>query len=150
VADSTPGIAHVWILFLVVNAANGAIWWVRGRPYRERDPSLTEGYRSLIRGWILLGSVPWLIFGAGLELGGLTPWSYFHPESSNPYVTAWFGSIVLLWLAGVYWVFARGGAEQLSRHPGLLRNVRSPAGVKLLCGASVGGGLIALVAMYLK
>ena len=141
---------HFWIAFVLGTFLNGAIWWLRGKPYRERDPSLTEGYRSLVRGFVLWGNLPWLIMGAGI-LSGSVPsiFHFFDPKSANPFVQAWFGSRFFLWLAGTWWLFARNGAEQLLRHPGLVQpETISPTLLKLFWLVGVAGGVAAVVAMY--
>ncbi len=148
-APELPAVArHMWLAFLAVNAANAAIGWVRGRPHRERDPSLREGYRTLALGLLAWGSLPWLVLGLGLELGGVAPERYFDPRSADPWVRAWFTTVVGLWVLSGYWIFLRGGAEQLVRHPGFVRNVNSPAQIKLSWAFIVGGCLIGFAAAY--
>ena len=61
---------HFWVAFILMTFLNGAIWWWRGSKHRERDPSLIEGYRSLVRGFVTWGNIPWLIMGAGILFGG--------------------------------------------------------------------------------
>ena len=141
---------HFWIAFIFVTLANGAIWWYRGREHRERDPTLVEGYRSLIRGFVTWGNLPWLIMGAGILFGGVPSiFHYFDPTSPNPFIAGWFGSLFLLWAAGTYWLFARGGAEQLVRHPGLIQSdITSPSTIKALWLLCIAGGVAAVAAMY--
>ena len=140
---------HFWIAFILVTLANGAIWWFRGRPHRERDPALTDGYRSLVRGLITWGNVPWLIMGAGILFGGVPSIShFFNLKSSNPFIIAFYMSIFLIWLAGTYWIFARGGAEQLVRHPGLVQGpLSTPVAVKVLWLACLASGVAAVIIM---
>jgi hypothetical protein len=91
-SSSTSG-AHSFFGTLV----NGAIWWSCGKELREHDPTLTGGYRSLIRGFVTWGNLPCLIMGAGIVFGDVPSiFHYFNPKSSNPFVVAWFGSIFLL------------------------------------------------------
>ena len=141
---------HFWVAFILATVANGAIWWSRSKEFRERDPALTEGYRSLIRGLVTWGNLPWLIMGAGILFGGVPSiFHYFNPRSPNPFVVAWFGSIFVLWVAGTYWLFARGGAEQLVRHPGLIQpQITSASAVKALWLLCLAGGIAAVAAMY--
>jgi hypothetical protein len=139
---------HVWIAFLAVNSANAGIGWLRGRKHRQRDPSLSEGYRTLALGELFWGSIPWLVMGAGLEVGGLTPERYFDPTRGDPWVSAWFASVIGLWLVSGYWTFLRGGAEQLVRHPGFIRGEPSVAGIQLLWCAVAGSGALALAGFW--
>ncbi|HEY8020928.1 MAG TPA: hypothetical protein VIH93_07495, partial [Thermoanaerobaculia bacterium] len=63
----------------------------------------------------------------------------------NPFVLAWFGVVVALWLLGLYWLFARRGAEFLIEHPGLLRgNPKSPAIIRFFYCLMVAGGVVGL------
>ena len=142
---------HFWVAFVLVTLLNGAVWWFRSKPHRQRDPSLTDGYRALIRGFVTWANVPWLIMGAGILFGGVpSMFHYFDPRSPNPFVTAWFGSIFFLWVAGTYWLFARGGAERLVRHSGLLQpSATNATAVKALWLLAVASGPAAVAAMYL-
>lgn len=142
---------HFWVAFVIVTILNGAIWWFRGRPHRERDPSLTEGYRSLVKGLVVWGNLPWLIMGSGILFGGVpTMFHYFNPRDPNPFVKAWFVSVVAIWIAGTYWLFVHGGAEQLIRHPGLIQSPNAnPIYLKVIWLLSIAGGIAAFVVMYL-
>ena len=142
---------HFWVAFIVVTLINGGIWWWRSKPYRERDPSLTESYRSLILGFITWGNIPWVIMAAGILIGDVPSiFHYFNPRSSSPFVLAWFGSLFFLWLIGSYWLFARGGAEKIVRHPGLLQdNVITASGIKRTWVLGLAGGIAAVIAMHL-
>ena len=141
---------HFWVAFILVTVANAAMWWYRGRPYRERDPSLTEGYRSLVRGFLFWGNVPWLVMGLGILVGDVpTIFHYFNPRSLDPFVLGWFGSIFFLWVLGTHWIFLRGGAERLVDHPGLIRpQSRSPAAIKNLWLLCLAGGIFGVVMMF--
>lgn len=141
---------HVWVLFILMTFVNAAIWWRRGTEHRQRDPSVTEDYRSLIRGFVTWGNVPWLVMGVGILFGGVpSVFHYFNPRSPNPFIPAFFVSIVLVWIVGTYWLFVRRGAERLARCPGLVQfPVNSAAAMKgfwLLCLA---GGVVGLIAMF--
>lgn len=142
---------HFWVAFIVVTCLNGAIWWKRSRSHREQDPTLTEGYRTLIRGFVTWGNIPWVVMGAGILFGGVpSVFAYFDPKSPNLFVTAWFGSLFLVWGAGTYWLFARGGAEMLARHPGIIQpELAVPSRLKVIWLLALAGGIGALTAMYL-
>jgi hypothetical protein len=140
---------YFWVAFILTTAANAAIWWSRGKPYRERDASLTEGYRSLVRGFLFWGNVPWFVMGLGILVGSVpTIFHYFNPKSLNPFVLGWFGSIFVLWVLGTHWLFFRGGAEQLIRHPGLIQpQPKSPSAIKNLWLLGLAGGIFAIFMM---
>lgn len=139
---------HAWFLFLVVHCANGAIWWSRARPYIAQNPALEPGYRKLIRGWLIYGSVPWLIMGAGILSGNVhSIFHYFNPRN-GAFVIAYYVSVVALWVLCFYWLFFRRGAEELIAHPGMLNlPSQNPIWVKAFFLLSVGGGIVALLVM---
>jgi hypothetical protein len=139
---------YFWALAVLVTALNGGIWWYRGRSHRERDPSLVDGYRSLVTGFVGWGSIPWFVMGAGMVFGGVrSPFSYFDLRSPSLSVSAFLLSVVALWVAGTYWIFARDGAEKLVKHPGLFQPQMSAKGIKLVWLAGLAGGIIAVVMM---
>ncbi len=135
---------------MVVTVLNAAIWQWRSRPHIARDPSLADGYRDLTRGMALYGNIPWIVMGVGVVFGGVpSVRSYFRPQDMNPYVLAFLGSIVLLWILGSWWLFARGGAEMMARHPGLLQpHIKSPQLIKAFWGLCMLGGVIAVIIMF--
>jgi hypothetical protein len=141
---------HTWVLFIGVMCANAAVWWSRARREISRQPELEEGYRSLIRGWLIFGNIPWVVMGTGIVFGGVpTVFHYFDPRN-GPFVIAFYVSIVVLWILTAYWVFLRGGAETLIRHPGLLNlPSQDPRVVKLLLLLSLAGGVAGLAMMVL-
>jgi len=144
----SPLYRHAWVLFIVVTVANGAIWWWRGRAEILRDPSLADGYQTLIRGGLVFGNVPWLVMGAGVVVGGVpSVFHYFNPEN-GPWVVFWYITVVVLWILFAYWIYLRGGAETLLRYPGLL-NIRSrePWVLKTLIALMLMGGIAGLAAM---
>ena len=89
--------------------------------------------------------------GVGVLVGGVpSVFHFMNPRSGDPYVSAWLGSVVLLWILGSHWMFGRRGAEQLVRHPGLIRPPFNSVGaIKALWIASVAGGIIAIAVIYL-
>lgn len=141
---------YFWALAVLVNIVNGAIWWYRGKSHRERDPSLVDGYRSLITGFVGWGSIPWFVMGAGMIFGGVrSPFAYLDVRSPNLFVRAFFLTVFVLWGLSIYWLFARGGAEKLVRHPGLLQpNMTNPTVIKLcFLGALAGGVAFVLLSL---
>jgi hypothetical protein len=141
---------HLWLFFVFSWCANAVIFHVRARQDIKEHPELAEGYTALIRGWLFWGSLPWLVMAFGLETGRVpTIWHYFRPRDGNPYVLALFGCVVALWLLGFFWIFLRDGAEMLARHARILRGVLlSPAQVKLMFLLCVGGGIAALIFLW--
>ena len=139
---------HTWLLFIAVTCANAAVWWARGKKEIAKHPELESGYRQLIRGWLIYGNLPWAVMGAGILFGGVpSAWHYFNPRN-GPFVVAWYVTGAALWVATVYWVFFRRGAEALIRHPGLLNlPVQQPWAVKALVILMLTGGAAGLAMM---
>jgi len=113
-----------------------------------QNPALEPGYRKLVRGWLIYGSVPWLIMGAGILAGSVPSTVYYLNPRNGPFVIAFYTSVIALWVLSFYWLFFRGGAEELIAHPGLLNfPSQNPLWVKALFLLSVGGGIVALLVM---
>jgi hypothetical protein len=139
---------HAWLLFVIVTCANGAVWWVRARPRIAENPALQEGYRRLIRGWLIYGNLPWLVMGAGILSGSVpSTFHYFNPRN-GPFVIAFYVTVVAFWIATFYWLFFKEGAETLLAHPGLLNvPVGRPWTVKAYFLLCLAGGVIGLSIM---
>ena len=139
---------HGWLLFVVVTCVNGAIWWHRAQPRIAENPALEEGYRRLIRGWLIYGNIPWLVMGAGVLSGSDPSIFYFFNPGNGPFVVAFYGSVVALWIAGFYWIFFRNGAEALITYPGLLNiPTAKPWMVKAYFLLCLAGGIAGLLMM---
>ncbi len=140
---------HAWVLFIFITCLNAVTWWWRSRKHIRANPALAPGYTSLIRGWLVFGNLPWLVMGLGILFGGVpTIWHYLNPRN-GPVVLIWYGTVVVLWVASIYWVFFRRGAEMLVAHPGLF-NLPSDRpwmlkGYFLLCLAGGVAGLLMLI-----
>jgi cell division protein FtsX len=141
---------YAWIAFMLATVANAALWWVRSRPYRQAEPELEDSYRSLIRGFLVWGNVPWIVMGLGILTGEVASFfDYFNPRDGGSYVHMWFGSIALLWVLGTDWIFRQNGAEVLVRHPGLARvPFRSAASVRMVWLLCVLAGVAGMVMLY--
>ena len=137
---------HLWIVFVLATCANAVYFRVRSR----EQPELADGYTALIRGWLLWGNLPWLVMAVGLETGHVPSfWYYLRPRDGSPYVLAWYGCVVALWLLGFYWIFLRGGAEMLAKHSRIFRgDLSNPAKVKLMYLLCVAGGVAGLTFLF--
>jgi len=140
---------HAWLMFVAVTVANAVILKFRSMAYIRQRPELADGYRRLFWGILLLGNLPWLVMGFGLEVGGVPGmFSYIRPRDGNPFVLTFIASVGMLWILGFYWIFARRGAEFLIDHPGLFRgNPQSPAMIRVFYCLAIAGGMIALIFM---
>jgi hypothetical protein len=139
-----------WLMFVAVTCLNALILKIRSRRYVRERPELAIGYQQLVHGVLFWANLPWLVMGVGIELGGLPSiFSYFRPRDGNPFVQAWFGVVIGLWLLGFWWLFPRRGAEFLVEHPGLLRGTpRIPNMIRLFYCLSILGGIFGLLFMW--
>lgn len=147
---------HFWALGILVTCANAVVWWWRGRAAMSREPKLESGYKRLIRGWLFWGNLPWLWIGLA-ELGGydgVFQDSLFHPQLDDPVVVGWFALVILEWVLLLWWLFAREGAEQLVRHPGLLGSWPlkpssiSAGMIRIYAVLAIAGGIVGLVLFW--
>jgi hypothetical protein len=143
-------VRHSWLLFIAVTCANGAAWWIRGKKEMALHPELAPGYRSLIRGWVVYGNIPWVVMGMGILFGGVpSAFDYLNPRN-GPFVVAWYVSVVALWVATAHWIFLRGGAEAMVRHPGLLNQPAPQASaIKGVVALALLGGVVGMTLMIL-
>lgn len=144
-----------WVISIAGVFLRAVIWRVRGDERIEEMPELEEGYRKIIRGFVIWGNIPWLVMGLGCTTGNVpTVFHYFRPRDGNPFVTAFLVSVVLVWVLGTYWVFFRDGAEMLVKYPGwflcLYVQTISPTVVKLLWCLGLAAGVVAMVLMFTK
>lgn len=139
-----------WLVFIGVIVLNAGIFRAMAQKHVQEDPSLAEGYRTLIRGFLFWGTLPGIVAGAGMIFGGVdSAFDYFRPQDGNPYVLAYFGTITLIWILGTYWLFFRGGAEMLVRHSALLGDkVTRPRTVKVFWVICLVGGIAGVISMY--
>jgi hypothetical protein len=150
---------HTWILFIVVMCINGIILWMRAQSYIAQAPALKAGYVSLIKGWLFWGNLPWVVMGIG-DLTGMTNGTqdYFHPRSLNPMVLAFDLVVVLIWVLGSNWIYFRGGADFLVKHPGFVvfnapgvrKDISSPRIIQLIWTLCLAGGVISMIMMWLQ
>jgi len=141
---------HAWLMLITVTVVNALILKYRSRRYIQERPELAQGYARLFRGVLLWGNLPWIVMGVGIELGGVPRLSsYFRPRDGNPFVLAWFGVVIALWVFGFHWLFARRGAEFLVEHPGLLRGApESPSMIRIFYCLMVAGGVVGVCFLF--
>lgn len=143
-------IRHFWLLAIVVSFINAAIVYLRLRKVIESQPELRAGYRNLLLGQVTILNVPWLVMGAGTVIGGVpTLFHFFNPRDGNPWVIAFHVALVLLFVASAVWIYSKGGAEYLLRHPGLSNfRATSATQIKLFFGLCLAGGIAAVIMMW--
>lgn len=138
-----------WVVFIAFTVVYAGVAWVASRRHVRDDPELAPGYKTIVTGILTWGNIPWIVMGIGLTVGGVpSMFHFFRPRDANPFVLAFLGSVFLLWGLTLYWVFLRGGAELLARHPLPSYNIRSPLGWKIFWLACIAGGVIAVIEMF--
>ncbi|MBD0395870.1 MAG: hypothetical protein ICV52_19030 [Microcoleus sp. C1-bin4] len=137
-----------WLLAIGVTVVNAYIIKSRSREVITRHPELKEGYEKIFRGYLIYLNIPWIVMGIGILAGGVSDvFDYFYPRAGNPFVLAFHLSIIILWALSIYWIYFRGGAEFLVKHPGVV-NIKSVLGFKVLFALMLLGGMFGLILMW--
>ena len=98
-----------WLVCIVVTIANGILFKTRAKRRIEQSLDLEEGYHKIIKGFLFWGNLPWVAMGFGCAFGGVpSVWHYFNPKDGNPYVLAFYGSVLLIWILGTRWLLFKG------------------------------------------
>jgi len=139
-----------WAVCIIVTLLNAAIFRSRANRHIQAHPELEEGYRTLLKGFVIWGNLPWVIMGVGCVFGGVpSVFHFFRPRDGNPFVLAFLASVFLEWILGTYWLIYRGGAQMLVNHPGLLNlDLKTPRMVVLFWFLSLAGGILAVIMMF--
>lgn len=138
-----------WAIAIAMNVFNLMIMWLRTGKYRREDPERTPGYIHLCFHFMLWMSLPWLVMGIGCLSGSTSGLLDYILPQNNPYVYAFFASILLEILLMVWWVFCRNGADFLIRHPGFF-NIKTdnPQTIKLAAACVAVMGCIGLAILF--
>ena len=140
---------YFWLMALVATGASLAMVKLRSTNRIRQNPELAEGYSTLFRRYLIDTTIPVLVMAIGFTVGKIpTIWYYFRPRDGNPYVLAWFASIFFFAIVEGYWLFFKGGAEMLTRHPGAFNmNFASPLVLKLFWLLGLSGAILATIFM---
>ena len=124
------------LIIALVAVANGLVWWRRGT---RLHPEKREGYTRLVRAFVLAVGLPALLAELA-ALGGL-------PAPVREALGFLAVGIFLVALAlGTYWLYFRGGAEELADHPGLLVGFpETPMAFKIVWGLLLASVLLGIV-----
>jgi len=100
--------------------------WCSDPTDRRFTTSSQHASERLIRGFLIYGNIPCLVLGCAIELPHLIP-----SLSFGPLLVFFMCFIPAYWILTEYWLFFRSGAEDLARHPGILRgSPRDPKAIK--------------------
>jgi len=145
-----------WAICILVAFANAALFWMRARKKIAAQPELKRDYLTIIRGFVVYGSIPWAIVGIGV-LSRQMPTSIHvvRPRDGNPFVLAFYASFFILWFATTHWIFFRGGAQQLAncsdiwtwRPNPLLQSARAVKAWWILCSI---GAFFAVIMAFVQ
>lgn len=147
---------YFWLVAIAFTVVNFFTFKKTAKKHIEENHELEKGYSTLFRGYLFWMNIPWVIMGVGCTIGGIpSVWYYFRPRDGNPYVLAWFGCVFALWILGTFWLFFRGGAEILSRHPGAIefsygwktKELTNPAAIKVVWLLALAGGVFGAAMM---
>lgn len=126
-------ISYFWLIAIIINGVNAVIAWIRSQQYVQKKPALRSGYVKLILSIFLCLNIPWIVMGLGLTSGSVSNFAnYFYPRYGNPFILAYWASILGLIFVYNTWIWFAGGAEILIKYPGILKfNPSNPKTIKL-------------------
>jgi hypothetical protein len=81
--------------------------------FSQPEPGVDPVQRRKYMAWFWgLSTVPWWFAGYA-QLTGEVPkvWAFFRPQDRNPYVWAFYASILAVYVVTAYWVLFRDGAR---------------------------------------
>ena len=125
--------SHAWLIFLLIGAVNLLGVWRALQGRIAARPDLARGYRLYFFGVAAYLTLPWLLMGVGIEIGGVPNlFAFLSLRDRNPYVIAFHAGLTVMLVLTCYWIFLRRGAEFLVEHPGLLgrRSPQSTVGIR--------------------
>lgn|SRR5262249_453420 len=139
-----------WAICIIVTLLYAAIFWSTASRQIQANPQLEAGYRTLLKGFAIWGSLPWVTMGVGCVFGGIpSVFYFFRPCDGNPFVLAFFASVFVEWILGTDWLIYRGGAQMFVNHSGLFNmDLKTPRTVVLLWFLSLAGGIFAVIMMF--
>ncbi len=94
--------------------------------YLVDKPELEELQNTFFKNILLFGNIPWLIMMMGSLSGEFkSPFDVFEPNDGNPFVISYHLSILVIWIFLARWIYFKGGAETLEKHPELVKSISS-------------------------
>ena len=139
----------LWVPMILVTLLNYGILSSRAQTMVQGDPVRQAGYAHLLKVYYFSSLLPFIVMGIGIVFGGVpTMFHFFRPQDGNPFVLAFFATSFMLWILGVYWVYFRGGAQTLARHPGVITKSENPLLIKLMVLFGLVAGIAAVFMLY--
>jgi hypothetical protein len=139
--------AYSGVFFLICWVIATTALWLRDR-FRARHAAGRHHATRRALLFLLCGSPPWIVMSLGNLIAGMhNPMDFVNPQN-GPFAVLFIMSVVWVWVALLYWLFVKGGAEELaeSGHISFIGvPISDPKHVKLyfvVCAAAgVGFGL---------
>ena len=131
--------AILWFAVVVINAL---IIRSRGKKAAAENPELKRGCEKLLRGFLIYMNIPTVALAACEIFGGGYS-NCIHLRSGNPFAVGLYLTITALVLGGLIWIYFMGGAEFLTKYPGLV-NFNSSLSIRLSYGLIVVGWTVIL------
>ena len=123
---------HFWLVFIIGTLINVTIVSMAARKNRKSRPELAESHRKYIRVFAIYYNIPWIVMGIGVMIGGApTSFHFFRPRDGNPYVLAFHGAFITVWLLSAIWIYLMNGAKVIAERSELLQKPLTPLQVKL-------------------
>ena len=99
---------YFWLICILIAGIN----YVFAARREEESGFDVEARRRYLAWFWGLSTIPWIVLGVGQLTGNIrNVWSVFRPRDGNPYVWAFYASILLVYLVSAHWVLFRGGAR---------------------------------------
>jgi hypothetical protein len=137
-----------WVVGLIWTALNAVIYRVQANEDIRVHPERTEGYRRLIRGFVIWFSLPWIALGIMVISGALQSVEELF-GTEQPAALLLQALAVGYWIMMIRWVFFEKGAETLERYPAMLRPGFRDAGmIKLWTALGIAGGCLGLITIW--
>jgi hypothetical protein len=124
---------YFWALAIALGCFS-AVWM----SFHMKQASAKERLKMML-GSAFWMNVPWIVMGIGSTIGGVPTFFHFlRPKDGNPFVLAWWASVVAVYVIASYWIFIGQGAAKLAKYEvirygfiGKTSTIRSEKGVKL-------------------
>lgn len=125
---------YFWILGLLSALWNTHVFKITASRVIAAKPELASGYRRYVLAELAFYSLPWLVMGLSILVGGVDGIrDYLQPCVVNPFVVAFYVMAVAQFSALAAWVWFGGGVEFLVKYSEGVAT--SPGRVKLTCTA---------------
>jgi hypothetical protein len=146
--SNDPLAQYAGVFFLALLAIATAVLWLRDRVRTGHDVASRRWVTRRAIAFLVCASPPWMAMALGNLFGEMhDPIEFLNPRR-GVFAILFMAGMVWVWGALLYWLLAKGGAEELAqgRHMALTGpRISDPAQVKVFFIVCVAGGLCVLV-----